>query len=73
VSVIKPLIQAFSKPGSIVLDPFCGSGSTLLAARESSRRYIGIEKDPHVFETLRARLAPRKSGESSAEMKREGA
>jgi adenine-specific DNA-methyltransferase len=73
VSVIKPLIQAFSKPGGIVLDPFCGSGSTLLAARESGRHYIGIEKDPHVFEMLRARLISRKSGESNAEMKREGA
>lgn len=45
VSVIKPLIQTFSKPGEIVLDPFCGSGSTLLAARETGRHYIGIEKD----------------------------
>lgn len=64
VSVMKPLIEYFSKPGDIVLDPFCGSGSTLLAARESGRRYIGIEKDPRVFETLRARLydsTPKKS------------
>lgn len=56
VSVMKPLIQAFSNPGDIVLDPFCGSGSTLLAARETGRRYIGIEKDPGVFEILRTRL-----------------
>lgn len=70
VSVIKPLIETFSKPGDLVLDPFCGSGSTLLAARESGRRFIGIEKDPRVFETLRARLV-RKS--ISEETKREGA
>ncbi len=76
VSVIKPLIRAFSKQGGIVLDPFCGSGSTLLAARESGRRYIGIEKDLRVFEVLRTRLsglAPRKAAQQSAEMKREGA
>jgi adenine-specific DNA-methyltransferase len=43
VSVLKPLIQSFSKPGDIVLDPFAGSGSTALAAALSGRRYIGIE------------------------------
>lgn len=57
VSVIERLIRAFSKPGDIVLDPFCGSGSTLLAARESGRHYIGIEKDPRTYDTLRARLS----------------
>ncbi|MGH8651346.1 MAG: DNA methyltransferase [Gammaproteobacteria bacterium] len=75
VSVMKPLIRGFSKPSDIVLDPFCGSGSTLLAARESGRRYIGVEKDSRVFEILRARLdsAPETSTGSGAETKREGA
>lgn len=65
VSVINPLIVGFSKSGDIVLDPFCGSGSTLLAARETGRRYIGIEKDPRVFDALRTRLEalPKKSAE----------
>jgi adenine-specific DNA-methyltransferase len=72
VSVIEQLIWAFSKPGDIVLDPFCGSGSTLLAARKSGRRYIGIEKDPRIYETLRTRLSlPEKS--RSGETKQEGA
>ncbi|MGH8656114.1 MAG: DNA methyltransferase [Burkholderiales bacterium] len=76
VSVMKPLIRAFSKPGDIVLDPFCSSGSTLIAARKSGRRYIGVEKDPRVFEILRARLhdsAPEASKECDTETKREGA
>ncbi|MHB8412794.1 MAG: DNA methyltransferase [Candidatus Acidiferrales bacterium] len=32
--VVTPLIQSFSRPGDVVLDPFCGSGSTLLAAKQ---------------------------------------
>jgi adenine-specific DNA-methyltransferase len=45
VGVLKPLIEAFSKPGEIVLDPFCGSGSTLVAAQELNRLSIGFELD----------------------------
>jgi DNA modification methylase len=76
VSVMKPLILAFSKPGEIVLDPFCGSGSTLLAARETGRHYIGIEKDQRIYETLRARLrdvASEKPTERDTATKRLGA
>lgn len=40
--MLTPLITAFSKPGDLVLDPFCGSGSTLLAAQIAGRRYFGI-------------------------------
>jgi site-specific DNA-methyltransferase (adenine-specific) len=40
---ITPLIEAYSKPGDIVLDPFAGSGTTAIAARGSGRRFILIE------------------------------
>jgi adenine-specific DNA-methyltransferase len=56
VSVLKPLIEAFCKPGGVVLDPFCGSGSTLVAARDVGRDYIGIELDSTYHRTASARL-----------------
>jgi site-specific DNA-methyltransferase (adenine-specific) len=45
VSALKPLIRSFTEPGDLVLDPFCGSGSTLVAAARLGRSYLGIELD----------------------------
>jgi site-specific DNA-methyltransferase (adenine-specific) len=45
VSGLVPLIRAYSKPGDLVADPFAGSGSTGVAARNCGRRYLLIEKD----------------------------
>jgi adenine-specific DNA-methyltransferase len=56
VPSLKPVIEAFTRPGDIVLDPFCGSGSTLLAAKILRRRYIGIELNPQFCQTARQRL-----------------
>jgi DNA modification methylase len=53
---LRPLVSAFSKPGDMVLDPFCGSGSTLVAARELDRNFFGIELDTSHHFTARRRL-----------------
>lgn len=45
IHILKPLIETFTKPGQLVLDPFAGSGSTCLAAQRTGRDYIGIELD----------------------------
>src|SRR3954454_22786660 len=42
VDALKPLIAAFCPANGVVLDPFAGSASTLVAAKELGRRYVGI-------------------------------
>jgi len=44
-------------PGAVVLDPFCGSGTTGVACLETGRSFIGIELDGHHAEVARQRLA----------------
>jgi site-specific DNA-methyltransferase (adenine-specific) len=56
VTPLLPLIEAFCPAGGIVLDPFCGSGSTLAAARQCGRRFIGIEIDGAHHETSSRRM-----------------
>lgn len=57
VRILQPLIETFSRPGDLVVDPFAGSGSTCVAAQRSNRRSIGIELDAAHCQTARARLA----------------
>jgi adenine-specific DNA-methyltransferase len=65
VGIFTPLIEAFTKPGDTVLDPFCGSGSTLVAAQDLGRRVIGIELDEAHHRTASLRLAEKQPGLSS--------
>ncbi len=57
--ILTPLIEAFSPIGGLVLDPFCGSGSTLVAARQLGRVYLGLELDTAHHRTATRRLARR--------------
>ena len=52
--LVKTLVP--NNPEHVVLDPFCGSGTTLLAARDYGVDYIGIDSDPICIEASRNRL-----------------
>jgi DNA modification methylase/ParB-like chromosome segregation protein Spo0J len=49
VPLIRELLAASTLPGDYVLDPCCGSGSTLVAARELNMRALGIEADEKAY------------------------
>ena len=54
--VIWNVLHRFTQPGERVLDPFCGSGTTLVAAAKAGRRAIGIDVGELAIETTSARL-----------------
>jgi site-specific DNA-methyltransferase (adenine-specific) len=56
------LVELFTDPGEVVLDPFAGSGTTGVACLRSGRRFIGIERDPKYAQVARDRLAAESVG-----------
>ena len=56
VDLMKILIENSSKKNDIVLDPFAGCGSTLLACKETGRNFIGFELDKHYHSIAEKRL-----------------
>lgn len=56
IAVCKYLIELATKEGALVLDPFCGSGTTLVAAKALSRDYIGIDINEEYIEICKKRL-----------------
>jgi site-specific DNA-methyltransferase (adenine-specific) len=53
----KEHIQTWSNPGDVVLDPFCGSGTTIMAAKELCRQSIGIEINSEYVKIINRRIA----------------
>lgn len=56
ISLMEYLIKTYTNEGDLILDPFMGSGSTLIAAKNLGRRCIGIEQSEEYCEAARLRL-----------------
>jgi adenine-specific DNA-methyltransferase len=56
VQLLQQLINLSTREGEIVFDPFAGAGSTLIAAAQAGRKYIGFEKDPRYHSIILDRL-----------------
>lgn len=57
VDLPQRLIELYSYEGDLVLDPFMGSGTTLVAAARTGRRYVGYDLEPEYVETARRRVS----------------
>ena len=56
VALLDLLVRACCPPDGLVIDPFCGSGTTLEAAMRSGRRSLGIDRSVAALEVARTRL-----------------
>ena len=56
LTLLERIIKASSNPGDLVLDPFAGCGTTLVAAEQLNRQWIGIEQNPTAASVLQHRL-----------------
>jgi len=55
-ALLARIIRASSNPGDVVLDPFCGCGTTVSVAQELGREWLGIDISPTAIEIMRRRL-----------------
>jgi site-specific DNA-methyltransferase (adenine-specific) len=57
------IIKVSSNPGDLVLDPFAGSGTTLVVAKKLARRWIGFELSKNYADKVRTRLDATREGD----------
>ena len=55
VALLERIIEASSSPGDMVLDPFCGCGTSVVAAENLGRRWVGIEISDFAIELIQER------------------
>ena len=56
VALMSWILKYYSKEGDVILDPTMGSGSTGVSCKEMNRNFIGIEKDPEIYEVAVNRI-----------------
>jgi site-specific DNA-methyltransferase (adenine-specific) len=57
LALMDRIISASTNPGAMVLDPFCGCGTTIESAERSGRKWIGIDVAVHAIKVIEARLS----------------
>jgi 16S rRNA G966 N2-methylase RsmD len=62
LSEFRRLVEMFTDEGQVVLDPFAGTGTTLIAARQAGRIAIGAEIDKETYEIASGRIATECAG-----------
>ena len=55
-ALLARIVAACSRPGDLVLDAYCGSGTALVAAQRAGRQWVGIDLAPQAIELTRDRL-----------------
>ena len=63
IQLLLRIILSSTKPGDVVLDPFAGSGTTLVVAGQLGRESVGIELDKVNVEIIRERLAEKRKAD----------
>ena len=56
IDTVQYVVQLVTRESDLILDPFCGSGTTGVACVQTGRRFIGIEIDPGYADIARARI-----------------
>ena len=56
IAVIENLVLALSNAGDVIIDPFLGSGTTAVVAKQNMRKYIGIEIEEKYIKLANERL-----------------
>jgi len=64
VRLLRYLVEDYTTPGELVLDPFAGTGTTMVACKHTGRNYIGIEKDATYADIARERLKGPRDGQA---------
>lgn len=67
LSLMTSIVEDFTDPGDIILDPFCGSGTTGVAALRLGRRFTGAEQDATHYATACERLTAEERGQTLAQ------
>ncbi len=68
LALLERIIQASSKKGELVLDPFCGCATTCIAAEKLGRKWVGIDVSHKAYELVNMRLAKELEAQSDTEL-----